>query len=459
MQAPLDTDLPPPAAPSESPAAPPAPQTAPGALKPGRERFIPVNRYDLRAKLADMLREADGCDETWAHALDCLAAWRHQEYRQRLAALLETYLLFSPDADTVNLRQLDEAEREAAHRALIEGIEALLVQANYVKLSEDDVHRLLAEQSPYGLNLDVDLSDFEDLLLYYRGTSVETRHERNPWRFYRKERHDVPIFQRLFLLLKLKPIETRADEIARQKSVPREQALRMARKRRSHLPIGVSSGVIYVKVFKRIPQIDLEMLFPNTKIAFKPFDKMRLMVTAGGGTVAGVAGSATKLLAITNPFAVAMGLATLSAVIFRQVNKVFHTRNAYMMVLAQNLYFHTQANNHAALTLIADRAEEEDAKEDMLLYAFLAKHPLRFDALPEIKAEVEQFLADACGVTVNFDAEDACRRLLADGLVRNEANGDIAALPPAEARAHLDRMWDRLLDADTLAKANRPRKS
>ena len=44
-----------------------------------------------------------------------------------------------------------------------------------------------------------------------------------------------------------------------------------------------------------------------------------------------------------------------------------------MMVLAQNLYFCSIANNHGALTLIADSAEEEDVKEDMLLYAFLAR--------------------------------------------------------------------------------------
>ena len=459
MQAPLDTDLPRPkeAAPTGNTPAPTPP--APGALSPGRGRFIPVNRFDLRAALAAMLTEAGGDAQTWAHALDCLAAWRHQEYRHRLSALLENYLLFSPDADTVSLRKLDDKALEQARRTFLDGVEKLLVQANYVKLTEDDLHRLLAEQSPYGLNLDVDLSDFDDLLLYYRGTAVETRAERNPWRFYRMEQLELPVFQRLFLLLKLKPIETRADEIAKQTGVPREQALRMARKRRSHIPIGVSSNSIYLKVFKRIPQIDLEMLFPNTKIAFKPFDKVRLMVTAGGGTVAGVVGSATKLLAITNPFTVAVGLASLSAVIFRQVNKVFHTRNNYMMVLAQNLYFHALANNHAALTLIADGAEAEDVKEDMVLYAFLAKHPLSFDALSEIKAEIETFFTERCGVTVNFDAEDACRRLVADGLVRRDANGDLDAIAPEEARAHLDKMWDRLLDTDTLAKASQAPKA
>jgi hypothetical protein len=203
-------------------------------------------------------------------------------------------------------------------------------------------------------------------------------------------------------------------------------------------------------MFKRIPQIDLEMLFPNTKIAFKPLDKLKLLVTAGGGTVAGVSGTATKLIAATNPVTLAFGIAGLSAVVFRQVMKFFNTRNRYMMVLAQNLYFHSLANNHGALTLIADRAEEEDVKEDMLLYAFLARHPANYDALPAIRDEITRFLKERCGASVNYDAEDALRRLLADGLLRTDDAGNLDAIAPEEARAHLDRLWDRLLDVDSL---------
>ena len=78
-----------------------------------------------------------------------------------------------------------------------------------------------------------------------------------------------------------------AAEIMTAKGVPQARAARVLRKARAHMPPGVSSDFIYVKMFKRIPQIDLEMLFPNTKVAFRPFDKLKLMVTAGGGTVAG----------------------------------------------------------------------------------------------------------------------------------------------------------------------------
>ncbi len=166
-----------------------------------------------------------------------------------------------------------------------------------------------------------------------------------------------------------------------------------------------------------------------------------------------MAGTATKLLAATNPFTLAIALAGLSAVVFRQVMGFFNTRNRYMMVLAQNLYFCSLANNHGALTLIADNAEEEDVKEDMLLYAFLARAPSHRDALPAIRDDIARFLKGLCGASVSYDAEDALRRLTEDGLVRADPDGTLTAIPPEEARAHLDVMWDRLLDVDTLDRA------
>jgi hypothetical protein len=413
--------------------------------------FIPVSRYGLRAKLVEMLKE-DGADERqWQRALDCLAAWRHQHYRMRMLDLLEDYLPFSPDSDTANLIEHDEAGKAKARREFIEGVETLLVQANYVRLGADDLRRILAEQSPYGLSLQVDLSDFDDLLLYYRGVDVAIEEQRDPWRFYLKtNRFEVPTFQRLFLMLKLKPAELRASEIMVERRLDQAKAERIVRSRRRQLPIGVASSHIYVKVFKRIPQVDLEMLFPNTKITFKPFDKLKLFVTCGGGTAAGVMGTATKILAATNPFTLAFGLLGFSAVVFRQVMNFFNTRNRYMMVLAQNLYFCSLANNRGALTLIADAAEEEDVKEDMLLYAFLAKEHGRAAKLDAVKEEIGAFLSERCGVEVSFDTDDALRRLTTDGLVKKDGKGMATALGAEEAQAHLDRRWDRLLDVDTL---------
>ena len=93
-------------------------------------------------------------------------------------------------------------------------------------------------------------------------------------------------------------------------------------------------------------------------------------------------------------------------------------------------------------------------KLDMLAYAFLARHPSKYDARADIKAQATTFLKERCGVSVDFDAEDALRRLLADGLVRSDAQDNLTAIAPDEGRAHLDRLWDRLLDVDHLDQAS-----
>ena len=299
------------------------------------------------------------------------------------------------------------------------------------------------------------MSDFDDLLLYYRGTAIEVQEERNPWRLYLTKDHcEVPIFQRLFLLLKLKPAEMRGAEIAAVTGIDQARAVRMVTEACASI---CRRACRAARSTSRCSSAFLRSIsrccFPIRASRSVPFDKLKLCVTAGGGTAAGVAGTATKILAATNPLTLAVALAGLSAVIFRQVMGFFNTRNRYMMMLAQNLYFCSLANNHGALTLIADSAEEEDLKEDMLLYAFLARSPSHRDALPALRVEISDFLRERCGADVDYDAEDALRRLKVDGLVSVASDGTITAIAPEEARAHLDRLWDRLLDVDTLDKA------
>lgn len=424
------------------------------------ERFIPVTRPALRDRLFRARGWQGEEERRWRKALHCLAAWRHQIYREKLQTLLECYLPFSPDRDTERLLDLTPEAMAQSGARLLAGIEDLLVRANYIRISEPDLERFLRERTPYGLHLEVDLSEYELMLLYYRGSEVETREQRDPWRAYlAKLRFSLPVFKRLFLLVKLKSEEVRLTEIMASDGVDRERARKILRRRRSHLPPKVSSDHVYLKLFKHIPQIDLEMLFPNTKVAFRPLDKLQLGVTAGGGTVAGVVGTATKLMAATSPLALAGAIVGLSGLIFRQVTKFFHTRNRYMMTLAQNLYFHNLANNRGALTLLADRAEEEDVKEDMLLYVFLADRATARAELPAVKRQIEDFLRETCGIHVAFDVEDALSRLRADGIVTEAPDGALTALLPQEAGRHLDTLWDRLLDEDMLdarlAQANR----
>lgn len=408
-----------------------------------RERFIPMTRFALLERLA----QAEDCavtgDPDWPALVQHLAAWRHLEYRDRLMRLKERYLPFSPDRDTVRVLTFSDEEMTRNRHELVDEVAALLERANYDRVTHADLERLLSERSPYGLHLDVDLSEFDDILLFARGSGTVTREHRDIKKLYFvKERLEVPIFQRLFLLAKLKPEAARLEEIMADEGLDADKARKALDRLRKHFPREASSDYVYLKLFKNIPHSDLEMLFPNTKVTFKPLDKVRLGVTAGGGTAAGVFGSVTKLLAAANPIAMGLALAGLAGVIFRQVMSFFNTRNRYMMVLAQNLYFHNLANNRGVLTLLADRAEEEDIKEDLLLYAFLAGDKASAPTVAALKARAERFVAGSCGVAVEFDIEDALDCLGRDGLVARAEDGSLTALPPREALTVLREHWE-----------------
>ena len=285
------------------------------------------------------------------------------------------------------------------------------------------------------------------MLLYYRGASSK-RDQRRRWhRFYLKEEFDIPIFQRLFLLFKLKPFEVRVREIMQSDKLNRREAEKVVKRQRASMPPEVDEDNIYMKLFKNIPRSDLEMVFPNTQVRFRLFDKLWLGATASGGLGLGAIGAAGKIaLLATNPFAAVGALVGLGGVAFRQATNFMNQKQRYMVVMAQNLYFHAMADNRGVMLKLAARAAEEDIKEEMLLYCVLAKERARRQDLPDIDVAIEQYLNASFGVSVDFDIPDALQRLIDDGIVTERSDGTLSTLPPAEAALHIDRKWDVFLD-------------
>ena len=201
-------------------------------------------------------------------------------------------------------------------------------------------------------------------------------------------------------------------------------------------------------MFKDIPQIDIDMLLPNNGVKFRPFDRIMLWVSGGGSAIYALVMSIMKLVmaVVVSPILLLMTLFGFGGTLFRQVMSVINTRNRYMMELVQKLYFHNISNNQGALTLLVDEAEEEDIKEDTLLYAFLLKQPAGYLDLQRAKSEIEEFLNTEFRITVNFDHEEAFERLALRGLARRGEDGAIWAAPPARAVEHLRRLWGESLN-------------
>lgn len=416
-----------------------------------REKFIPLTRAALLDRL---LRKENWREDEFAHvecALNYLGLWRHNEYRNRLATLVENYLPFSPDRDTIRVMEYSDSDKKALQAQFVKDVESLLIQGNYQRVSEKALNEYFTAKSPYGLNLKVDLEEYEEVFVFCRGSEVALKKYRSWKKLYLgTECHEVPIFKRLFLTFKMKPEDVRVKEIMEAQEVTEKKARKILKGHRKNIPEDVTSDFIYLKLFKNIPQSDLEMLFPNTKVDFRLVDKIKLGVTAGGGTVAGIAGVAGKLVAAFatfNIFALIGGFVGLVGLIGRQVMKFFNQRTQYMMVLAQNLYFHALADNRGVLTLMCDRAEEEDFKEEALLYAYLCQFEVPRVSLHDADLAIEAYLKKEFNIDIDFDFEDALSRLEKDGLV-NDRDGLLCALRPPEAVAHLEKLWHSCLDQE-----------
>lgn len=411
------------------------------------EKFIPVTRFALMDRLTIPSAWAPGQAQEVRRFFRYLDYWRQQKYSADLLELEQTYEPFNPDTDLLLTRKFTDAERQVMQKRVITKMTSILEQANYRRIDPSDVELIMTRDTHYGLDLYVDFGAFEECLIFFRGASTQKNHRRLLRKFLRKEEFDVPIFQRLFLLFKLMPFDRRVrHEMARHK-IGREEAEKRVKRLRALLPAQVKEGNIYMKLFKNIPRSDIEMVFPNTQVRFRLMDKLKLGATATGGLGMGAIGAAGKLaLVASNPIAAAGAVFGLGTIAFRQAMNFMNQKQRYMVIMAQNLYFHSMADNRGVMLKLADRAAEEDVKEEMLLYTVLLKERGRRRDLPAIDAAIEQYLYSSFGVQVNFDLEDALRRLMADGIVTESPDGYLDVLPPARAAAHLDEKWDRFLD-------------
>lgn len=432
-------------------AAPAAPATvdphSAAAAALAREKFLPVTRHALMDRLTRPELWPNG-DATQARRfLRYLDYWRRHSYSVKLLDLEQVYEPFSPDTDLLHTRTFSVDERAAMQKRLVAQMAGLLEQSNFTRVNPADFHVILTKDSHYGLDLQVDIQAFEEVLIFYRGaTTVTERHRDFRKAFLGWREKKVPVFQRLCIMFKLKPFDVRVREVMKERKVDSKEAEGIVKRLRKLLPDAVGSDHVYIKLFKNMPRSDVEMIFPNTKVRFRLFDKIKFGVTAGSGVGMGVVGTASKIAIASNPYTLVMALAGLGGVAVRQASSFMNQRNRYMVVMARNLYFHSMADNRGVMTLLADRAAEEDIKEEMLLYRMLAKRQFNIRDLKAVDREIEQYLSQAFGVDVNFDVEDALGRLKQEGIVTELEDGTLQTLPPLEAASHIDKLWDACLD-------------
>ncbi len=405
----------------------------------GSQHFIPLTRADVLQRVAEQvppLLRADFSD--LARRLTSLL---HVEFHGQLEELKQLYAPLDPDADTLPPVGARPAASELAQR-LARALGVVLERANYRPLPPDQLRAALDRDSPFQLRVHVELDDFAELAVHVRGLRCEELVTRRWWQ-RRARRIPTDVFERVVVLARIKDRD----------DLPAE--------RREGLP--VPPGRTLVKLFRNVPEPDLEMVLPNVQVRMRGRDRALLGVPA---LVGGVLLLVTKLsasLLLTAALvafwlglrdeAVTMGapellglvaaLATLGAFVLRQVSAFRNRKIAFMKALADNLYFRALDHGAGVFHRLVDEAEEEETKEALLACAALLQRPGQTEA--ELDALVESWLQRWCERYVDFECDDALAKLERLGLLQRRGEGPAArlsVLPPAEGKVLLDRRWD-----------------
>ncbi len=174
---------------------------APTASRP--EAFIPLRKADLGETLSAGLPPDDAAAfGRFCRLLHVLISCRLQATVEELK---EAYASFDPDADTRRGVRPLPSQLDVLRARLFEQFGRLLAHGNFIRLAEDEINAALADRTHWGLQLKVNFELFDRLELYYRGDTSGKRYRRRLRNRFRLEEVDVPIYQRLVLIFRLRP--------------------------------------------------------------------------------------------------------------------------------------------------------------------------------------------------------------------------------------------------------------
>ena len=408
------------------------------------ERFIPVSRSDLIEDLCTFPHLSIEFKKQFRLFCKQYIAVYHAQLHQKLT-LIDNYLPFSPDRDSISIKNYRPEQYLEFQNALLKNIDAILVKANFERISQQQLNTALNKTSPYGVEVSVNFDVFDEIQIYYRGSALRTEYKRS-WSsfFLKKTKIEFNIYRRLFILLKPKSIKTRIEELHDKSNLSYPQAEKKVRKKLRMLEDILNGQTIFIKLFKDIPQSDLEMIFPNTKVKMRLFDKIKLSVTGGSGTLAGIMATIGKVVATIDPVTIIIALAGFAGILWRQIKSIFNQRTKYLATLSRHLYYYNMDNNRGALAHIIDLAEVEECKEAILAYFFLFQQ--EYTSKDSLDQKIEDYMLEKYSVRIDFEVSDGIKKLKEMNLLTSAADDSkIGVIPLQSSQTILKEHWNQLI--------------
>ena len=433
------------------------------AVYNNREAFIPYRRSDLiELCISDGQLSVDQ-QATFREFCDILSAYYHFQFHSYLETIKYNFEPFNPDSITKIVHQPDSVELQQMEAKLIVAVTEVLERANYIPLSQESLQRVFKVKSLIDLKTEIDFSEFEQLVCYYRGDDTQTIKTK---RWFRHKEIQLDILKQIFVFLRFKDaayFEDKDVDISTLKFIP---------------------GKAYVYYYQNVPKPDLEFLFPNIKTSMTWKDRLLLVVPAIGAAIPLLLKVVPEILLIIGVIAfltlgqpldvaalradeetvkdiVPLLLAILSLLIalggfmFKQYSKYQNKKIKFQKDVTDTLFFRNIASNTSALSTLIDFAEEEETKEILLVYYHLltSDRPL---TIQELDNRIEQWMDEKLGTKIDFDIQGPLNNLAqirgnftqANHLVKDQPllsfddQHRCRLLPLNQSKQVIDYVWD-----------------
>lgn len=365
------------------------------------DRYVPIRTRDLlAAMLADHERFGPHRAELQAVA-DALERIVHAEASALGRRIEDAYAPCNPDRETVTAGNL-----EGHRQTLATIIEYTFDKANYDLLEDTQVRAAIESANVHGMKVRVDPDKLEELQIFVRGRTQETRLVRTLRRPITGEMREVDLYRRLAVVF------------------------------RTH-----GSQEVAIKLFREIPVADLEALLPHAEAGMSTFDRIKIV----GGGIGAVGGATWKAMAVLVQGSVLAGQyfwALMIGLVGLSVRSILGYRRAKLLRSSQrthHLYYQNIANNAAVLDLLVTSICQEEIKETLLAYAVLIGRRDVAVSQDDLSREVEAWIASRFHVMLDFDVSDALESLDRLGLWADRDT--MRPLAPAAACERLDRLW------------------
>lgn len=412
----------------------PTPETA-----AARDHFIPLRKPDIVSALKAIgpLPGATS-DQNFTQFCEMVSHIFHFEYYHTLEHMRDSYFYFNPELSADDRpKSLDQ---DAAYAELVENFEHVMQAANFEAVEQEEA----LAKDPNGrlskVTLKINFDAYRDVRLYRRGVRRETLEEKQ-WFGFKTRRYDAEIYENVVLFVAVQPDP---DKVKNQTRLP--------------------PGSVIIKFFRDIVKADIRTLYPNARVVMGWKDTLLL----GGPAIAGLAPLSVKLLPVIGLVFLALGglfgiqsaietdasearlqqaVAALSGIVAigafmgRQYGNYQRRSLKYQKLVADTVYYSNINNNTAAFDYLVGAAEQQEVKEAILAYHFLARatEPASQEALD---ADIEAWIQATFDVTVDFEVDDALAKLERLGVATRDAAGRWSVRPLRDALTALDGIWD-----------------